>query len=439
MAEPIGDVRVGPGSPETRAALPGRTAEGVARQRSVAVAGAVGAVVARYVLDLTVARRAGAATYGDYAVLLAYATSASMLAGLGFADLANREVTRLRHAGLVADGVAFEWVGSSVSVVLAAVVGALVGLAGARVGTLPAQAPAILALLVPALTSFAFGRQLSVISRHRTMGYLSQVGVLVLAALLVALASMVTTLTLTLIVAALVGAYLAVNAVQFAAGLGGKPTEGRYESSTLRRWLRSGGIVSLNNGATVLTSVVDLLFIGWFANAVTTGYYAAASRVSLLVTLALSGLVLRDGPEMGRLLARGEAEACWRYFRGSRRVSGALGALTALAIVLLGPILLGVFGPGFRSMWAVLVILTAGRLVSAATGPVAVLLIAAGRERVAATSAWIGLAIATALVIGLGHVYGPTGVAVGAAVGIAFQNLLQTFLARRTVLEARRG
>jgi O-antigen/teichoic acid export membrane protein len=210
---------------------------------------------------------------------------------------------------------------------------------------------------------------------------------------------------------------------------------GEPKTPSLERWgwLRTGTVIVASNVATVLTTQLDLLVIAIVATPLETGIYAAASRIALLITLALGGLVIREGPVFGRLLAAAQVAACWKEYRRACAVSGGIGIVTFALILGAGGIALSLYGPQFSQGWTWLWVLAIGRCVSAVTGPAAVLLIVMGNERSAAGAAWLGLSVGAGTMAVLGGPFGPLGIAIGASSGMAVQNITQAYLARKQI------
>ena len=255
-------------------------------------------VAARYALDFTVARVGGTVSFGEYAVVMAYAMTLAMLAAGGLPDLANQRLPELRRLGRVGAARSFIRLGATTSLALGIVLGSAASVVGIYVGdgawTL---SKFTLAALVPVVALFTFRRQQVLLTGRSRLGLFAPSLVSAIAATAVLLAALVFDL---------VGAAVALTAVTLAYALmslfqarrGHVGTDGDSRPATMgeiRGWLRAGGVVVLNNVATILTAHLDVLLVAYFATAVETGVYAAASRLALLVTLALAGLIPREG------------------------------------------------------------------------------------------------------------------------------------------------
>jgi O-antigen/teichoic acid export membrane protein len=99
-------------------------------------------------------------------------------------------------------------------------------------------------------------------------------------------------------------------------------------------------------------------------------------------------------------------------------------ALAVLALAVTGPLLLpAVFGPDYAGALAPALVLCAGTLVNAWTGPCSVLLSHAGHQRTVAIAAVVSTVAFAGLAAWWGSAWGATGVAAAAAVAMTARNL----------------
>jgi O-antigen/teichoic acid export membrane protein len=110
-------------------------------------------------------------------------------------------------------------------------------------------------------------------------------------------------------------------------------------------------------------------------------------------------------------------------------------AATAAAVVVLavaGPVLVpALFGAGYDAALAPALLMCAGVLVNAWTGPCSVVLSHAGRQRTVAVSSLVCALAFAGLAVWWGSVWGGTGVAAGAAVAMSLRNLTLASAAHR--------
>ena len=407
--------------------------------RTLAIGSVVVAVVARYALDVLVGRMTGPSQFGAYAVVLAYALTLASVATFGLPELANREMPVLKR-GTDGQAAAFIRLGNRTVIGLGLALG-LVFAAGLWLLEIPTPGSTqlLLVAMVPLTAFFAWRRQLTLIGERHVLGLLAPALVSLVAVPLAALLLWGSRTA----VAALGGMAVAYAAVCLVLvwstrrALPGRSSTGA--AGDRGTWLRAGGVIVTSNVATAVTFQLDVLLISYFATPSEAGAYASAARVSLLTTLALAGIALREGPRFGTLLAAGRDQECWSHFRRSCLVSGSVGLVLAVVLVAGGSLVLGAFGSEFTVATPWLAVLLVGRLASAATGPVALQLVARGRQRVAAGAAGVGLAVAFVAICALGAAWGPVGVAAGASLGAVVQNSLQFVRARQVMAHRLRG
>ena len=154
----------------------------------------------------------------------------------------------------------------------------------------------------------------------------------------------------------------------------------------------------------------DLL--GLLADAQQAGLFAASWRVASLVPFMFVGLSTMGAPLIASAHERGAFDEMRRVSTLVARLGFASAALGALALLLFGRWLLGLFGSEFVAAYPVLAVLLVGGAVNALTGMVGYLMILTGRERIAL----VIFTGALALSIVLNLVFIPRWGALGAAI-----------------------
>ena len=173
-----------------------------------------------------------------------------------------------------------------------------------------------------------------------------------------------------------------------------------------------------------------VVIAGAYVDAQHVAYLGAAQRLVGVMSLGLLGISGFASPLISQYFALADYSRLRRLARLS--ALGALGAALVPALVLasFGRELLGLFGDGFPTAYATLLILMAGEVVAAAAGPVGHFLTMTGRQKIAT---WIE-AIAGALVLGIALIliprHGILGAAIAVATGNAFRNLAMSLAVR---------
>ncbi len=147
-----------------------------------------------------------------------------------------------------------------------------------------------------------------------------------------------------------------------------------------RNWLRTSVPMFLITAMRVLITQIDIILVGLILGPMPAGVYGVASRAARLVTFGMLAGNAIAGPVISELhfqdrrhdLQRATVMACW--------IATSVALLIAVLLFAARSPLLGLFGPEFRTGAVVLVILGAGQVVNACTGPVGTLLNMTGHQ-----------------------------------------------------------
>ena len=208
----------------------------------------------------------------------------------------------------------------------------------------------------------------------------------------------------------------------------------------LRRWLIAGLPLM---GVAVLTQMqmnLDVLMIGALSDHADVGRYRAASRGAEMVVIA-NGIALQLlEPVLSRAITLGDRAGAQRLVSHSVMVSVCLSVALALPLYIGAHYYLGLFGAVFVSASPVLQLLVCGYFVGFLCGPVAVILVMLGRERVVFTVTLMGLAVNLGINLVFIPQYGILAAAVATAVsGIFAKLILLVIVLRKTVFDPTPG
>ena len=182
--------------------------------------------------------------------------------------------------------------------------------------------------------------------------------------------------------------------------------------------------------ADVVMTFSDVLILGIFATSAEVGIYTAAARTALLTRFVLLATSAVAAPRFAALHAAGDADGVARLAVRSTILS-TLSTMPLLLIYILFPErVLAVFGPQFVAGAPVLIVLTLGQFVNAATGPVGYLLNMSGLHRIQGHIGVAGAAITVGLCFALIPLWGAVGAAAANAIATAACNLWQVYVAR---------
>lgn len=175
-----------------------------------------------------------------------------------------------------------------------------------------------------------------------------------------------------------------------------------------------------------------VLVLASFVPADDVGNFAAANVLALLFQLPLlmfSSLFL---PSIAEMLAGGRTGDAARLYRALARWFFVYGVSAYAALALAPHSLISLpFGPAYREMAPLFLILAAGNLVNLITANCGDFLLAAGRSRLLVASRLASFALATVLAVALVPTHGATGAAVAASVSLALESAVQVVLLRR--------
>jgi O-antigen/teichoic acid export membrane protein len=161
------------------------------------------------------------------------------------------------------------------------------------------------------------------------------------------------------------------------------------------------------------------------------GAYAVAREVVTALSKIRQGFDQVVAPLAAELAVARQNEELRRVAVLSSRWSAALAIPLALVMMIFAPWTLALFGAPARAVTVAFVILVAGRLVDAATGPTAVLLAMVGRPRLVLANAVLGVAVAIVCHVVLTPRLGALGAALGTTAGLVASNGLCAWLLAR--------
>jgi O-antigen/teichoic acid export membrane protein len=180
--------------------------------------------------------------------------------------------------------------------------------------------------------------------------------------------------------------------------------------------------------ADVAMTFSDVLILGMFATATAVGSCTAAARTALLTRFLLLANSSVAAPTFAALYAARDAEGLARLAVRSTILT-TVASVPMLLIFLVFPAkILSVFGPQFEPGAQLLIILTIGQFVNAATRPVGYLLNISGLHRIEGRIA--GVLITVGLCFALIPFRGILGAAAANAVATAACNLPRVYDAK---------
>jgi O-antigen/teichoic acid export membrane protein len=398
----------------------------------------VAGVAIGYVAHVVLARLLGLHGYGVYVIALSWALLLTIPTRLGFDQSALRYATIYLESGQLGRFRGFMRV-AILSVSLAAAgIGYVMVLVGSRVAVGANRTAIIAAALI--ILPLALLGILSVVMRTAGRIFASQFyDQLLRPALLIAIvvglafAGVRTTVLSALVATALsaLGA-LAALGIHFWRQFGSaRKVPANYDA--WKPWVA----LSLPLLAITLTQEVmnqlEVILLGYFADARQAGLFAAAWRLASLTPFALVALTTVSGPMVASTFHRRDFEALNRVVGLTARLGLAFSVCASILLAAAGRPLLGIFGQEFKAAYPALLILLVGGLINAFTGVVAYLLTLTGRERQALWIFFGSLALSLGLNVLLIPRLGFVGAAIASSSALGCWNLIMLINVRQVL------
>ncbi|MEQ4203838.1 oligosaccharide flippase family protein [Actinopolymorpha sp. B9G3] len=159
--------------------------------------------------------------------------------------------------------------------------------------------------------------------------------------------------------------------------------------------------------------------------------YTAATRFLVVGQMGMQAIQQVLAPQLSKLFARGDLPGVRQVFSTSTAWLMAITWPVYLTSAIAAPLLLRIFGSGYESGLATVVILSLTMLATTATGSVDVVLLMAGRSRQSLVNNASALVIDVILVVLLVPPFGITGAALAWAAALLVRNVLPMIQVRR--------
>lgn len=188
-----------------------------------------------------------------------------------------------------------------------------------------------------------------------------------------------------------------------------------------RMWLKTSAPLALQDGASLLVSYSDILVLSFFVPPAQVGIYFAATRIAQIVGFVRFAASAGTANVFSKLNAQGKRDELKLLSRATIRISFWLSFIACVALAIMGPFLLKLFGAGFSAGYPVLLILMLGLLVQAAFSSAEDLLNMTGHQGMTASSYFGALLVNLVLNLALIPYFGLMGAAFATSVSIGFR------------------
>lgn len=181
----------------------------------------------------------------------------------------------------------------------------------------------------------------------------------------------------------------------------------------------------------VVRGWTDTIFLGRYYTEADVGVYKVAFRIATITSLTLTAFLLTVAPKIAELNAKGEMKRLAAVVQNTTKLIFWTSAPILICFILFPKFFMGIFGGDFLTGATVLMILSIGQFINAATGPVGNLLMMTGRQdanRNIVIFTTVFTVMLNAFVI---PIFGITGAAVVNVIGIILYNVIPYILVKR--------
>ena len=204
---------------------------------------------------------------------------------------------------------------------------------------------------------------------------------------------------------------------------------GYRKASTV--WLLGAFPFVVIAGISIINQRTDRLMLGAMQDMQSVGLYSVAVQMAMVVNFPLIGLNQAIAPLVAERHDANRSQELQTALIQSTNVATIGSLLIVVALVVMGPLVLSVFGPEFSVSYLPMIVVAIGQLMNVAAGPVGTLLAMSRQERLVG----LGMAISVACNIALNYflipLYGVIGAAIATAASVGVWNLLMVIIAKR--------
>jgi O-antigen/teichoic acid export membrane protein len=211
----------------------------------------------------------------------------------------------------------------------------------------------------------------------------------------------------------------------------------RYDRGTRKidflAWFKVALPIFFIEGFGFLLTNSDVVVVGLYLPPDQVGIYFAAAKTMALVQFVFFAVKAGATPRFSALIAENDRQGLANFAGIAARWSFWPSLAVGAVVLMLGEILLGLFGPAFTAGYGLMVILFAGNMAKALIGPAEMLLTMAGRQQLCVAVYALALACNIALNITLIPIWGLAGAATATATAMAVEALLLHVAIRRAL------
>lgn len=238
----------------------------------------------------------------------------------------------------------------------------------------------------------------------------------------------------TAMVSALAAVYLtSVGQFVFVVTRIGRHYPARTRTTDFRHWLVVAFPIFLIEGFLFLLTNSDVVIVGFYLDPTKVAIYFAAAKTMALVHFVFFSVKAAASARFSTLWAANDREGLAHFARQAARWSFWPSLALGLFVLLVGRLLLSLFGAGFVAGYPLLAVLLVGILAKASIGPGEALLAMVGEQKRCVAIYASALTVNIGLNVTLIPIYGLYGVAIATSGAMVFEALALHVTIRRTL------
>lgn len=188
--------------------------------------------------------------------------------------------------------------------------------------------------------------------------------------------------------------------------------------------LYSGGLLQ------TIRSVTNIFLLGRFGTTEDVGIFNLSLRISTVTSIMLTAILIMVSPKIAELYATGNIKKIAIVSQNATKIIFWTSVPLLLIFIFFPEFILGFFGHGFRSGWMVLIILSVGQFINAATGPVGNVLTMTGKQKAFTRVLLISTIIGVVLNFILIPYMGAEGAAYVNLISLCISNIVPLFIVK---------
>ena len=199
----------------------------------------------------------------------------------------------------------------------------------------------------------------------------------------------------------------------------------------VKEWLRTSLPIFLVDGFFILLTYVDILILQLFVGPAEVAIYYAAAKTLVLISFVYFAVAAASAHRFSQYHVAGETEKLARFVSDTIRWTFWPSLAVAIALLVAGKPLLGLFGPGFEEGYPLIFVLVIGLMARASVGPSERLLNMVGQQRACALIYACAFAVNLVLCLLLIPRFGLLGAACSTATAVVCESVLLFVVTKR--------